>query len=262
MIDSHVHLNSTQFDQTVDETIQRSMAVGVNAFICIGYDAVTNMKAIAIAEKYPAVFCTIGFHPEVAKLVTPADLESLEVMLKHPKVVGIGECGLDYYWDKSAITEQKYVFQAQIELANKLNLPIIVHMRDSTLDTLKMLQTYKHQSTSGIMHCYSGSAEMVPDFIKENLYISLAGPVTFKNAVTPKEVAKIVPIERLLIETDAPYLAPVPYRGKQNTPEYLPYTLREVAKLRDIDVDKLDQITEANTIRLFKLTLINESHST
>lgn len=253
MIDSHVHLNSTQFDTIVDETIKKSMAVGVNAFICIGYDAVTNMKAIAIAETYENVYCTIGFHPEVAKMVTDADLVSLEEMLKHPKVVGIGECGLDYYWDKSAIEEQKFVFKSQIELANKLNLPLIIHMRDSAFDTLDMIKTYKAKSTSGIMHCYSGSAQMVDDFIKENLYISLAGPVTFKNAVTPKEVAKVVPIERLLIETDAPYLAPMPYRGKQNTPEYLPYTLAEIAKIREIDRDLLDQITEANTIRLFQL---------
>lgn len=253
MIDSHVHLNSTQFDTIVDETIKKSMAVGVNAFICIGYDAVTNMKAISIAETYENVYCTIGFHPEVAKMVTDADLVSLEEMLKHPKVVGIGECGLDYYWDKSAIEEQKFVFKSQIELANKLNLPLIIHMRDSAFDTLDMIKTYKAKSTSGIMHCYSGSAQMVDDFIKENLYISLAGPVTFKNAVTPKEVAKVIPIERLLIETDAPYLAPMPYRGKQNTPEYLPYTLAEIAKIREIDRDLLDQITEANTIRLFQL---------
>ncbi len=253
MIDSHVHLNATQFDTIVDETIKKSMAVGVNAFICIGYDAVTNMKAISIAETYENVYCTIGFHPEVAKMVTDADLVSLEAMLKHPKVVGIGECGLDYYWDKSAIEEQKFVFKSQIELANKLNLPLIIHMRDSAFDTLDMIKTYKAKSTSGIMHCYSGSAQMVDDFIKENLYISLAGPVTFKNAVTPKEVAKVIPIERLLIETDAPYLAPMPYRGKQNTPEYLPYTLAEIAKIREIDLDLLDQITEANTIRLFQL---------
>lgn len=254
MIDSHVHLNSTQFDTIVDETIKKSMAVGVNAFICIGYDAVTNMKAISISERYDNVYCTIGFHPEVAKMVTDADLASLEAMLKHPKVVGIGECGLDYYWDKSAIEEQKFVFKSQIELANKLNLPLIIHMRDSAFDTLEMIKTYKAKSTSGIMHCYSGSAQMVDDFIKENLYISLAGPVTFKNAVTPKEVAKIIPIERLLIETDAPYLAPMPYRGKQNTPEYLPYTLAEIARIREIDRDLLDQITEANTIRLFQLS--------
>ena len=257
MIDSHVHLNSDQFTNIVDETIKSAIAAGVKAMICIGYDAVTNMRAISIAEKYDSVFCTIGFHPEVAKLVTQADLTSLEAMLKHPKVVGIGECGLDYYWDKSAIEEQKFVFKSQIELANKLHLPLIIHMRDSAFDTLEMIKKHKDKSTSGIMHCYSGSKEMVSDFVNENLYISLAGPVTFKNAITPKEVAKVIPIERLLIETDAPYLAPMPYRGKQNTPAYLPYTLAEIAKIREIDVEKLDQITEANTIRLFNLTLNN-----
>lgn len=253
MIDSHVHLNATEFDTILEETIQRATAAHVNGFMCIGYDPLTNRKAIAIAEAYPSVYCTIGFHPEVAKTITEDDFIELEKMLAHPKVKGIGECGLDYYWDKSAVEEQKHIFRRQIELANKTHLPLIIHMRESALDTLTFLQTYKSYDTEGIMHCYSGSKEMVSDFLKLNLYISLAGPVTFKNAVTPKEVAKIVPIDRLLIETDAPYLAPVPFRGKQNTPEYLPHTLRAIAELRGIPVEELDFKTELNTRRLFKL---------
>jgi len=253
MIDSHVHLNAEQFKGIVDETVKQALVNGVNAMICIGYDALTNLLAIEIADKYPQVYCTLGFHPEVAHEVTKEDIISLEAMLKHPKVVGIGECGLDYYWDKTYIIEQQAIFQAQIELANKTKLPLIIHMRDSAFDTLAMIKKYKDSDTPGIMHCYSGSVEMVESFTKENLHISLAGPVTFKNAVTPKEVAKIIPIDRLLIETDAPYLAPMPFRGKQNTPAYLPYTLAEVAKLREMSVDELDHITEENTKKLFKL---------
>jgi len=253
MIDSHVHLNAIQFQDSVDATIQAARAVGVEAFICIGYDPITNMRALEIAHQYPFVFATIGFHPEVAHQVTSADLEALEVMLSDKKVVGIGECGLDYYWDKTFIAEQKLVFKAQIEMANKHQLPIIVHMRDSAHDTLMMLQTYKEKSTSGIMHCYSGSVEMVHDFLNENLYISLAGPVSFKNAVTPKAVAAMVPSDRLLIETDSPYLAPMPFRGKQNTPEYLPYVLQSIAQIRMMDALELDHITQDNTCRLFKI---------
>ncbi len=253
MIDSHVHLNAEQFKGLVDETVKQALANGVNAMICIGYDALTNLLALEIAEKYPEVYCTLGFHPEIAHDVTQEDIIALESMLKHPKVVGIGECGLDYYWDKTYILEQKAIFKAQIELANKTKLPLIIHMRDSALDTLEMIRQYKHKDTPGIMHCYSGSVEMVELFIKENLHISLAGPVTFKNAVTPKAVAKMVPVERLLIETDAPYLAPMPHRGKQNTPAYLPYTLAEIAKIREISSDELDKITEENTRKLFKI---------
>lgn len=253
MIDSHVHLNAEQFKGLVDETVKQALAIGVNAMICIGYDALTNLLALEIADKYPEVYCTLGFHPEIAHDVTQEDIIALESMLKHPKVIGIGECGLDYYWDKTYILEQKTIFKAQIELANKNKLPLIIHMRDSALDTLEMIRQYKHQDTPGIMHCYSGSVEMVDLFIKENLHISLAGPVTFKNAVTPKAVAKIVPIERLLIETDAPYLAPTPHRGKQNTPAYLPFTLAEIAKIREISMEELDKITEENTRKLFKI---------
>ncbi len=253
MIDSHVHLNAEQFKGLVDETVKQALANGVNAMICIGYDALTNLLALEIADKYPEVYCTLGFHPEIAHDVTQEDIIALESMLKHPKVVGIGECGLDYYWDKTYILEQKAIFKAQIELANKTKLPLIIHMRDSALDTLEMIRQYKHKDTPGIMHCYSGSVEMVELFIKENLHISLAGPVTFKNAVTPKAVAKMVPVERLLIETDAPYLAPMPHRGKQNTPAYLPYTLAEIAKIREISSDELDKITEENTRKLFKI---------
>lgn len=253
MIDSHVHLNAEQFKGLVDETVKQALAIGVNAMICIGYDALTNLLALEIADKYPEVYCTLGFHPEIAHDVTQEDIIALESMLKHPKVVGIGECGLDYYWDKTYILEQKTIFKAQIELANKTKLPLIIHMRDSALDTLEMIRQYKHQDTPGIMHCYSGSVEMVDLFIKENLHISLAGPVTFKNAVTPKAVAKIVPIERLLVETDAPYLAPIPHRGKQNTPAYLPFTLAEIAKIREISMEELDKITEENTRKLFKI---------
>lgn len=253
MIDSHVHLNAEQFKGLVDETVKQALSGGVNAMICIGYDALTNLLALEIAEKYPEVYCTLGFHPEVAHDVTQEDIIALESMLKHPKVVGIGECGLDYYWDKTYILEQKAIFKAQIELANKTKLPLIIHMRDSSLDTLEMIKQYKNLDTPGIMHCYSGSVEMVDLFIKENLHISLAGPVTFKNAVTPKAVAKIVPINRLLIETDAPYLAPMPHRGKQNTPAYLPYTLAEIARIREISVEELDKITEENTRKIFKI---------
>jgi TatD DNase family protein len=255
LIDSHVHLNDEAFHHNVDEIITKSMNSGVEAFVCVGYDNSTNLKALAIAEQYPNVFCTVGFHPSHAQHVKPEDMTHLEEMLRHPKVVGIGECGLDYFWDQTYKAVQHDVFKAQIDLANKTGKPLVIHMRDSAHDVLEMLKKYKHQEISGVMHCYSGSSEMVRDFVNENLYISLAGPVTFKNAVTPKAVAKIIPSHRLLIETDAPYLAPHPYRGKENNPSFLPIILESIAFLRNMDIKDLDQITMENTRNLFHLPI-------
>jgi len=255
MIDSHVHLNDEAFYGKVEETVMAARSAGVTAFICVGFDTVTNRIALEIAHQYPYVYCTLGFHPSIAQNVTAADLIELERLLDDPKVVAIGECGLDYYWDQTYKDIQKRIFQYQIELANKTKKPLIIHMRDASQDTLSMIRTFKDKATEGVMHCYSGSVEMVQDFIKENLYISLAGPVTFKNAVTPKAVALMVPSDRLLIETDSPYLAPSPNRGKQNSPEYLPLILSAIAILRTTEFSEIDRITEENTKRLFKLPI-------
>jgi len=258
MIDSHVHLNDEAFYGKVDETVMAARAAGVTAFICVGFDTVTNRIALDIAHQYPFVYCTLGFHPSIAQNVTEKDLVELELGLEDPKVVAIGECGLDYYWDQTYKDIQHKIFQYQIELANKTKKPLIIHMRDASNDTLSMIRTFKHKDTEGVMHCYSGSVEMAHDFLKENLYISLAGPVTFKNAVTPKAVAAMVPSDRLLVETDSPYLAPSPNRGKPNSPVFLPLVLSAVATLRNMDLSEMDRITEENTRRLFKLPVYRE----
>ena len=164
----------------------------------------------------------------------------------------IGECGLDYYWTKDNMEYQKALFKGQIELSIKYNLPIIIHMRDASSDTYELLKEYKGK-IKGVMHCYSGSLEMANEFIKLGLHISLGGPVTFKNAKEPKAVAGNIPLDKLLIETDCPYLAPTPYRGKRNESSYVKNVLIEIAGLRNIEVEELEKITEENSIRLFGL---------
>ena len=216
IIDSHVHLNDEELFPRIEEIIERAKSNGVKAFICIGYDRESSELAIEIASMYKEVYSAIGIHPSAAKHYNKSDLEWLEANIKNEKVVAIGEIGLDYYWDKSNEIKQKELFISQIELANNNNLPIVVHMRDATNDTFEIIKDKKRKDLQGVMHCYSGPTEYVDKFIDLNMYISLAGPVTFKNARIPKEVAKIIPLTKLLVETDAPYLAPMPHRGKIN----------------------------------------------
>ncbi len=250
-IDTHVHLNNPAFKDNVKQTIETARRVGVKKMLVIGYNHETNAGAISIAEQYDDVYASVGFHPTEAKDITDDDFSVLEQLLSHPRVRAVGECGLDFYWDKTHINKQIEIFEKQIKLAKKYRLPLVVHMRDASLRTLEVLQA--HAPLKGVMHCYSGSLEMVESFVDTGMHISLGGPVTFKNAKVPKTVASWVPESRLLIETDAPYLAPHPYRGKQNTPAYLPLIAEAVAALRGTDAETIGRITSLNANQLFNL---------
>ncbi|MFA7561665.1 MAG: TatD family hydrolase [Candidatus Izemoplasmatales bacterium] len=253
IIDSHIHLNDEELFPRIEEIIDRAKERGVKAFICVGYDRESSELALDIATMYEEVFAAIGIHPSEAKHYKPTDIEWLEANLSHHKVKAIGEIGLDYYWEKTHEAKQKELFIKQIELANKTKLPIIVHMRDATNDTYEILKNYKDKNLSGVMHCYSGSWEYVKNFTDLNLYISLAGPVTFKNAHSPKEIAKKIDLSKLLIETDAPYLAPVPHRGKTNESKNLKYIVKEIASLRGVEIETIENATYKNTVKLFNL---------
>jgi TatD DNase family protein len=254
IIDSHVHLNDEELFPKIEEIIDRAKAANVKAFICVGYDKESSELAIDIANMYEEVYAAIGIHPSEAKHYKDSDLIWLKENLNHKKVVALGEIGLDYYWDKSTEEKQKNLFIEQMKLANEFKLPIIVHMRDAINDTYEMIKNYKDKSLSGVMHCYSGSWEYVNKFIDLNLYISLAGPVTFKNAKTPKEIAEKINLNRLLVETDAPYLAPMPHRGKTNESKNLKYIVKEIATIRGISVEEVEKKTSENTIKLFNLS--------
>lgn len=257
LFDSHAHLNDAKLINDVDEIIYSASKNGINKILCVGYDFESSLLAIELAEQYDGVYAAIGIHPSEARSFD-IDLSWIEEHMDNPKVVAIGEIGLDYYWDKQYKEQQIELFKRQIELANKYKKPIIVHMRDATLDTYETIKKNKLPENSGVMHCYSASKESLQQFIDLNMYISLAGPVTFKNAITPKEVAATIDLEYLLIETDSPYLAPAPFRGKTNQPKNVLYVAKEIAQIKGISLEELSKKTYENTCNLFKIDLKEE----
>lgn len=252
-IDTHVHLNADQYDDDLQQVIDRALEAKVEKMVVIGFDRKTIERAMALANQYDFIYAVIGWHPVDAIDCTEQDLAWIEELAAHPKVVGIGETGLDYYWDKSPKDVQQFWFRKQINLAQKLNLPIIIHNRDATGDVVRILREENAATVGGIMHCFGGSVETARECIDMNFMISLGGPVTFKNARQPKEVAKEIPLEHLLIETDAPYLAPHPYRGKRNEPCYVPLVAEEIARQKELSLEEVANATTANAIRFFKL---------
>ncbi|AQQ51708.1 TatD family hydrolase [Planococcus lenghuensis] len=253
-IDTHVHLNADQYDEDLNEVIQRALDQQVNTMVVVGFDRKTIERAIELADNYDFIYATIGWHPVDAIDCTDEDLKWIEKLAAHPKVVGIGETGLDYHWDKSPKEIQQEVFRKQIALAKRVSLPIIIHNREATADVLHILQEENAKEAGGIMHCFAGTPEEAQESIDMNFKISLGGPVTFKNAKQPKEVAKAVALEHLLIETDAPYLAPHPYRGKRNEPSYVPLVAEEIARLKELSIEEVAKATTENARKFFGLT--------
>lgn len=251
LFDSHMHMNDLKLINRSEEIIRNANELGVTDFICVGYDFESSKLALEIAQTYNHVYAAIGIHPTNANIVLEEQIEWIKEYAQDELVVAIGEIGLDYYWDKAYKEKQKQLFQTQIEIANDVKKPIIVHMRDSTEDTYEILKKYKNQDTRGVMHCYGGSKESMDSFIKLNMFISLAGPVTFKNARDPKEVAKEINLKNLLIETDSPYLAPVPNRGKTNEPKNLYYIAKAIAEIKGVSIEEIAEATYRNTTELF-----------
>lgn len=251
-IDTHAHLFDSQFSLDQDEVIQRIKEAKIDKVVIVGFSIETNILALELAEKHNFLYPTIGYHPSEANDIKEKDIVDLEKMINENKIYAIGECGLDYYWVKDNIEKQKWLFIEQIKLAIKYNLPLVIHCRDAIADVYEILREYKNK-VRFVMHCYSGSLEMAKEFIKLGGYISLGGPVTFKNAKTPKEVAINIPLDRLMIETDCPYLAPTPYRGKRNESAYVRNVLKEIAILKEMDVKELENILDFNSISFFNL---------
>ncbi|MFD1362596.1 TatD family hydrolase [Lentibacillus salinarum] len=253
LFDTHVHLNADQFLEDRDETIQRAFDAGVEYMVVVGFDRQTIPLAIEIAEQYDTIYAAVGWHPVDAVDMTDDDLAWIEELSAHPKVVAIGEMGLDYHWDKSPKEVQKDVFRKQIALAKKVGMPIIIHNREATEDIRDLLQEENAREVGGIMHCYNDSADYVQSFLDMNFHISLGGPVTFKNATLPKDVAVDVPSNRLLVETDAPFLAPHPNRGKRNEPAYVKLVAEKIAELRGISFEELSKMTTDNAFTFFNI---------
>jgi len=252
-IDTHVHLNADQYDEDLQEVIDRALQANVNQMVVVGFDRKTIERAMKLAEEYEFIYVVIGWHPVDAIDCTEEDLQWIEELSAHKKVVGIGETGLDYYWDKSPKEVQQVLFRKQIRLAQKVNLPIIIHNRDATEDVVRILKEEEAHLTGGIMHCFGGSVETAKQCIAMNFLISLGGPVTFKNAKKPKEVATEIPLEYLLIETDAPYLAPHPHRGKRNEPALVTLVAEEIARLKGVSIEEVAEATTTNAKNFFHL---------
>ncbi|MCK1990911.1 TatD family hydrolase [Lysinibacillus fusiformis] len=250
-IDTHVHLNADQYEEDLQDVINRALEAKVEKMVVIGFDRKTIERTMELIEQYDFVYGVIGWHPVDAIDCTQEDLEWIEKLAAHPKIVGIGETGLDYYWDKSPKDVQQALFRKQIQLAQKIDLPIIIHNRDATGDVVNILREENAASVGGVMHCFSGSVETARECIAMNFMISLGGPVTFKNARLPKEVATDIPLEHLMIETDAPYLAPHPYRGKRNEPAFVPLVAEEIARLKGLTIEEIAQATTDNAKKFF-----------
>ncbi|MDD9272021.1 TatD family hydrolase [Paenibacillus sp. GCM10023248] len=253
LTDSHTHLNAEQFQEDQEEVIQRARDAGVTRMVNVGFNRETIPSSIELAEKYDFIYTTVGWHPVDAIDMMPGDLEWIESLCAHEKVVAIGEIGLDYHWDKSPRDVQQRVFREQIALARKLRMPIVIHNRDAHHDILTILKEEKASEVGGIMHCFSGSWETAKQCLDMNFHISFGGPVTFKNAKQPKEVLAQVPLDRLLIETDAPYLTPHPFRGKRNESAYVRLVAETAAEIRGLTLEEIAEITTNNAIRLLGL---------
>lgn len=250
IFDTHAHYDDERFSADVGELLSSFPDNGITGVITCGVNVETSKKAIKLAKEFKFVYAAVGFHGLDIDTLTDDYIGDIKTLAQHEKVVAIGETGLDYHYEKETREKQLEVFRNQIILANELKLPIIVHDREAHEDTLNLLKKYKPK---GVVHCFSGSVEMAKEILKLGMYIGLGGAVTFKNAVKPVEVAKIVPDERLLVETDAPYMTPVPFRGKRCTSLHIAYTAERLAEIRGVTPQEILDITNENAKRLFSL---------
>jgi TatD DNase family protein len=252
VIDSHAHLDDEAFDLDREEVIDRLKSDGIDIVINNSSDLLSSKNSVELAKKYENIYACIGVHPHDAKTYTDEVERELIELSKNEKVVAIGEIGLDYYYDNSPREIQREVFKKQIELASKLGKNIVIHSRDASQETFDILkEAHEKYDFTALIHCYSQSVEMLEEYLKLGDYIALGGAVTFKNAKTPKEVAEVVDLDRLLLETDCPYMTPVPHRGKRNEPKYVKLVAEYIADLRNITVEELVRHTDENTKRFF-----------
>lgn len=248
IIDSHSHYNDERFDEDRSSVLEDLKNYNVKKIINVGYNLESSINAVELANQYDFVYAAVGFHPSDAEDCTKNALSQLIELTKNPKVVAWGEIGLDYHYDNIVKETQKSVFIQQMEIARDLKLPVCIHTRDAMADTLEIVKRFQ---TDGVFHCYSGSLEIAKELVKIGYYISFSGTVTYKNAKNIKEVAKWIPADKYLIETDCPYLAPEPVRGKRNDSRNLTYTAQHIAELRNVPVEQVIFETTENTKRLF-----------
>ncbi len=251
LIDTHAHLYEPDYAKDFDTFAKEMQKNGIEAVVCVGCEIATSKRTLELAEKYPFIYAEVGFHPCDVGEITDADWEQMKTLIAHPKVVAVGEIGLDYYWDSVPRDIQKKWFKTQLEYAMQIDKPVVIHSRDATNDLLEILKEYRPKKA--VLHCFSGSVETLKEIVKLGLSISMGGVVTFKNARKAVECIKAVPLDRLMLETDCPFLTPEPFRGKLNRPDYTIYTAQKIAELRGMDTQEIIDITNKNAKLMFNI---------
>ena len=253
IFDTHAHYDSNAFNTDRDAVLAALPAAGVGLVLDPGCDLPSSRAAVTLAERFAHVYAAVGIHPEDCAGCTDADFAALRALCRHEKVVAIGEIGLDYYWAENPPREfQQAVFRRQLDLARELHLPVIIHDREAHGDCLEIVREYP--DVRGVFHCYSGSPEMAEELLKRGWYLGFDGPVTYKNAKRAPEVAAVTPLDRILVETDAPYMTPVPFRGKRNDSRYLPYVIEKLALWKGVTAEEMTAATWRNGLALFGLS--------
>ncbi|MBZ4646114.1 MAG: TatD DNase family protein [Petroclostridium sp.] len=251
--DSHAHYDDRRFDVDREILLESMKQKGVSYILNAASNIATSLECINLAENYDFIYASVGVHPHDVGDISENAMGLLADLAKNPRVVAVGEIGLDYYYDHSPREVQRYWFRRQIQLAKELDLPVIIHNRDAHADSMEIVTSEDISSIGGVFHCFSGSWEMAKKLLEMGIYISIAGPITFNNAVKSIEVVKNLPIDKLLIETDCPYLTPIPHRGKRNDSTYIRYTAEKIAEIKGITVEEVAERTMENTKRLFRI---------
>jgi TatD DNase family protein len=254
LIDTHTHLDDARYNEDREAVIARARAAGVERFLTIGCDLATSQSAVALAEHYPFIYASIGVHPHEVKHIRDDWYDEFRCLAKNQKVVAYGEIGLDYHYNHSSPKEQRDRFREQIQLACELTLPIIIHTREAQEDTIAILREEKASEVGGVFHCFSGDAWLAKEALNLGFYLSFSGILTFQNATALREIAKNTPLDRVLVETDCPYLTPVPYRGKRNEPAYVSQVAKQLAVLHpELSLEEIQERTTENAKQLFKI---------
>ena len=253
IFDTHAHYDDEQFDEDRDELLAYMQACGVEAVTNIGASLATSQNTIELTKKYPFVYGAIGVHPNEVDELNEDGIAWLKENSALPKIVAVGEIGLDYYWDEPGREVQKKWFLRQLELAREVKFPVVIHSRDAAKDTLDIMKSFHAENLGGVIHCFSYTKEMAREYLNMGFYLGIGGVVTFKNAKKLKEVVEYMPMEQMVLETDCPYLSPVPNRGKRNSSLNLPYVVEEVARLKGISADEVIRITNRNAKTMYRL---------
>ena len=253
IFETHAHYNDEAFQEDREEIFAQFPGKGIGRVVNIASDLQSIGECLDLAHRYPFMYCALGIHPSDCAPLTDELLEEIRGKLSDPRVVAVGEIGLDYYWDTPDRAIQKHWFEEQLEMARRAKLPVVIHSRDAAQDTMQLMRDHRAEEIGGVVHCYSYSLEMAREFVKMGFYIGVGGVVTFKNAKKIVEVVREIPLEHILLETDCPYLAPVPFRGKRNSSMYLPYVVARIAEIKGVTEEEVISVTAGNARNMYRL---------